>query len=70
MGNAVYVIHSGWEDWSRKTKQDLMEEAERGGEVTRIPHQGKDWFERVKRGLEIDEPREGSNTQKGVRQVG
>jgi hypothetical protein len=49
VGNAAYVIHKGWESWSQMDKQQLMAEAERGGDVTRIPHQGHDWFDRIKR---------------------
>lgn len=52
VGNAIYVIHSDWEHWSKMTKQELMAEAERGGEVTRIPHQG-DWYRRVREELGI-----------------
>jgi hypothetical protein len=32
-------------------KQQLIAEAERGGDVTRIPHQWHDWFDRIKREL-------------------
>lgn len=51
VGNAAYVIHKDWENWSQMDKQELMAEAEQGGEVTRIPHQGDDWFDRIKREL-------------------
>jgi len=48
----VQDIHSGWESWSKKDKQELMAEAEQGGEVTRILHQG-DWFKRIKEALDL-----------------
>lgn len=51
IGNAAYVIHKGWQDWSQMDKQELMAEAERGGDVTRIPHQGSDWPARITRAL-------------------
>lgn len=50
VGNAIYVIHSDWERWSRMSKPELI--ADTSGEVIRIPHQG-DWFGKVKRELEI-----------------
>jgi hypothetical protein len=53
VGNAIYVLHSDPERWSGTPKQQLIAEADRGGEVARIPHQG-DWFERVKRELGIE----------------
>ena len=53
VGNAAYVIHKDWEITSQMDKQELMAEAERGGEVTRIPHQG-DWHRRIKEELEIE----------------
>ncbi len=56
IGNAAYVIHKDWEDWSQMDKQELMAEAERGGEVTRIPHTGEDWPARVRRALRLDHP--------------
>lgn len=52
VGNAAYLIRKGWESWSQMDKQQLMAEAERGGDVTRIPHQGHDWFDRIKRELQ------------------
>jgi hypothetical protein len=52
VGNAAYVIHKGWESWSQMDKQELIAEAERGGDVTRIPHQGDDWPDKIKRELE------------------
>lgn len=54
IGNAAYVIHKGWESWSLMDKQELMAEAERGGEVTRIPHQGDDWPTKVRRALDLE----------------
>ena len=51
IGNAAYVIHKDWQDWSQMDKQELMAEAERGGEVTRILHQGNDWPARITRAL-------------------
>jgi hypothetical protein len=54
IGNAAYVIHKDWESWSQMDKQELMAEAKRGGEVTRIPHQGENWPAKVKQALEID----------------
>lgn len=50
VGNAAYVIHKDWEITSQMDKQELMAEAERGGDVTRIPHQG-DWPGRIEREL-------------------
>jgi hypothetical protein len=50
VGNAIYVLHSDPERWSGTPKQELIAEADRGGEVTRILHQGG-WFERVKKEL-------------------
>lgn len=41
--------YKDWERWSRMTKQELM--ADESGEVCRIEHRGKDWFEKVKREL-------------------
>lgn len=52
VGNAAYVIHKGWESWSQMDKQELIAEAERGGDVTRIPHQGDDWPDKIKREIE------------------
>ena len=49
-GNAIYVIGSYWEPWSRMTEQELT--AYQSGEVKRIPHQG-DGFGKVKQELEI-----------------
>lgn len=49
--NAAYVLHSDAERWSGTPKQELIAEANRGGEVTRIEHRGDDWFEKVKREL-------------------
>lgn len=54
IGHAAYVIHKDWQEWSWMDKQELMEEAERGGDVTRIPHQGKDWPEKVRQALGLD----------------
>lgn len=51
IGNAAYVIHKDWESWSQMDKQELMAEAERGGEVTRITHWGDDWPAKVKSAL-------------------
>ena len=51
IGNAAYVIHKDWEITSQMDKQELMAEAERGGDVTRIPHQGGDWPDRIEREL-------------------
>ncbi len=51
VGNAIYVIHKDWERWSRMTKQELM--ADESGEVCRIEHRGKDWFEKVKQELGV-----------------
>ena len=48
VGNAAYVIYSGWEEWSRMDKQELIAEADRGGAVTRIIHRGDDWFDNIK----------------------
>jgi hypothetical protein len=39
-GNAIYVIGSDWEYWSKRPKHELVDEAERSGEVKKIPHQG------------------------------
>ena len=50
VGNAIYVIHSNWERWSKMSKQELM--ADDSGEVVRIPHRG-DWYNRVKRELGV-----------------
>ena len=50
VGNAIYVIGSDWERWSRMSKQELM--VDQSGEVIRIPHQG-DWFGKVKQELGI-----------------
>lgn len=47
-GNALFVIGSGWERWSRMTKQELR--ADKSGEVVRIEHR-RDWFEKVKKEL-------------------
>lgn len=56
-GNAAYVIHKDWENWSQMDKQQLMAEAaEQGGEVTRIPHTGEDWPAKVRRALGKDRP--------------
>jgi hypothetical protein len=54
IGNAAYVIHKDWETWSQMDKQELMAEAERGGEVTRIPHLGDDWPVKVRQALELE----------------
>lgn len=51
IGNAAYVIHKDWESWSLIDKQQLMAEAERGGEVTRIPHHGDEWPAKVRAAL-------------------
>lgn len=51
IGNAAYVIHKDWETWSQMDKQELMEEAERGGDVTRIPHLVNDWPDKIRREL-------------------
>nr|MDP9475492.1 hypothetical protein [Actinomycetota bacterium] len=51
VGNAAYVIRKDWHDWSRMDKQELMAEAERGGNVTRIPHQGENWPAKVSQAL-------------------
>jgi hypothetical protein len=51
IGNAAYAIHKNWESWSQMDKQELMTEAERGGDVTRIPHQGDDWPDKIRREL-------------------
>jgi hypothetical protein len=51
VGNAAYVIHKDWESWSKMDKQELMAEAERGGDVTRIEHRGDDWPEEVGQAL-------------------
>lgn len=51
IGNAAYVIHKDWETWSHMDKQELMAEAERGGDVTRIPHLGDDWPAKIRREL-------------------
>ena len=48
--NAIYVIGSYWEPWSRMTEQELT--AYQSGEVKRIPHQG-DGFGKGKQELEI-----------------
>lgn len=53
VGNAAYVMRKDWQDWSRMDKQDLMAEAERAGEVTRIPHRGGDWPEKIRRALDL-----------------
>ena len=53
VGNAIYVVHSDWERWSRMSKQELM--ADGSGEVVRIPHQGR-WLERVKQELKNCDP--------------
>lgn len=53
VGNAIYLLHTDPERWSGTPKQQLIAEADRGGEVARIPHQG-DWFEKVKRELGIE----------------
>jgi hypothetical protein len=52
IGNAAYVIHKDWEAWSQLDKQELMAEAERGGDVARILHQG-DWHQRIKKELGV-----------------
>ena len=57
IGNAAYVIHKDWQDWSQMDKQELMAEAERGGDVTRIPHLGDDWPAKVRRALELSDRR-------------
>lgn len=54
VGNATYVIHKDWESWSQLDKQQLIAEAEQGGDVTRIIHQGDDWFEKIVRELGIE----------------
>jgi hypothetical protein len=51
IGNAAYVIQKDWETWSQMDKQELMAEAERGGEVARILHQGNTWPAQIKRAL-------------------
>ena len=52
-GHAAYVIHKDWQDWSRMNKQELMAEAERGGEVTRITHQGEGWEAKIRQALDL-----------------
>ena len=54
IGNAAYVIHKDWESWSDMDKQELMAEAERGGEVTRIPHHSENWPAKVREALDLD----------------
>jgi hypothetical protein len=54
IGNAAYVIHKDWESWSQMDKQELMAEAEQGGEVTRIPHQGEHWPAQIRRALDLE----------------
>ncbi len=54
IGNAAYVIHKDWESWSQMNKQELMAEAERGGEVTRILHHGEDWPTKVRQALDLE----------------
>ena len=51
IGNAAYVLYKDWENWSQKNKQELMAEADQGGDVVRIPHQGEDWFDKIKKEL-------------------
>jgi hypothetical protein len=51
IGNAAFVIHKDWETWSQMDKQELMEEAERGGDVPRILHLGNDWPDKIRREL-------------------
>ena len=53
IGHAAYVIHKDWGSWSQMDKQELMAEAERGGEVTRIPHQGENWPAKVRQALDL-----------------
>ena len=55
IGNAAYVIHKDWENWSQMDKQELMAEAESGGDVTRIPHWGDDWPARIRSALGLGE---------------
>lgn len=52
-GNAIFVINSTLEPehWLQMNKQELIEHPD----VTKIPHRGKDWFERVKEELGISE---------------
>jgi hypothetical protein len=51
IGHAAYVIHKDWASWSQMDKQELMAEAEKGGDVTRIPHQGENWPAKVRQAL-------------------
>lgn len=48
-GNAVYIINSREERWLAMSKQELIE----SGEAKKIPHQGKNWYKRVKEALDI-----------------
>ncbi len=48
-GNAVYIINSREERWLAMSKQELIE----SGEAKKIPHQGKNWYEKVKQALDI-----------------
>lgn len=50
-GNALFVIASGWESWSRKSKQELRADA--SGAVVRIVH-NPGWHEEVKQVLGIN----------------
>lgn len=47
VGNAIFIIESNWEEWSQLTKRELR----RHPKATRISHQEKNWFERVKEEL-------------------
>lgn len=50
-GNAIFVINSNLEPerWLKMNKQELIEHPD----VTKIPHRGENWFERVKEELGI-----------------
>jgi hypothetical protein len=54
IGHAAYVIHKDWASWSQLDKQELMAEADREGDVSRIPHLGKDWPEKVRQALGLE----------------
>lgn len=48
-GNAIYVVNYSEERWLTMSKQELIE----SGEAKRIVHQGRNWYEEVKKELEI-----------------
>lgn len=48
--NAIYVIGSDWQRWSKMNKQQLR--ADRSGDVVKINHRG-DWFSRLKKTLDL-----------------